>query len=391
MPIKHEIFWKNLGYRPRPQLKQDIECDYLIVGGGITGVSMAYFLKKFGAKKVVLAEKSFVGSGATGKAAGTLVTRGEADLTDLIDLYGKKEGEALWKEVKKSLHEIKNVIDKNKIDCDAELEDTLICGFKNRNWNNLKEEYEAEKKVDRSTKFLEGKELDKEINSPLFTHGVLSKKHALNLNPLKFIQGFSRVAENLGADIYENTLVLRTAGNIAETPQAKIKFKHIIWAIDVAYKEKDIKNLKTTIIVTGRLSRSELAKTGLGKGKVIWDSHKNEHYLKATKDGRLLAGFGGVIVSKHMNKNEPHLPHLEQLKKFIKNIFPYIKLDVEYAWSGYFGVNKHYSQGPLILYEKNKTVISAAGSQVVCFMSAEEAAKKLLGVVPRGIEPLFHP
>lgn len=376
--MRHEIFWKNPGYRPRPELREDIECDYLIVGGGITGVSLAYFLKKFGVKNVVLVDKNSVGSGATGKAAGTLVTRGETDLTDLIDLYGKKEGEKLWKKVRESLKDIKKIIDREGIDCDAKLEDTLMGGFKGRNWNNIRQEYEAEKKVDRGTKFLEGRELQKQINSPLFTHGVLSKGHALNLNPLKFVQGFSRVVENLGVVIYENTFVASVENNIAKTPKAKIKFKHIIWAIDVAYKEKDIKNLKTTIIVTSRLSRSELAKTALDKGKVIWDSHKNEHYLKVTKDGRLLAGFGGVIVGKRHNKNEPHLPHLERLRKFIKNIFPYLNLEMEYAWSGYFGVNRHYSQGPLILYEKNKTVISAAGSQVVCFMSSEEAVEKIL-------------
>jgi len=49
--MKHEVFWKNPGYKVRPELKEDIECDYLIVGGGVTGVSLAYFLSKHKSKK----------------------------------------------------------------------------------------------------------------------------------------------------------------------------------------------------------------------------------------------------------------------------------------------------------------------------------------------------
>jgi len=46
--MKHEVFWKNPGYVVRSKLKENIKCDYLIVGGGITGVSTAYFLLKRG-------------------------------------------------------------------------------------------------------------------------------------------------------------------------------------------------------------------------------------------------------------------------------------------------------------------------------------------------------
>ncbi len=91
MCMKHEVFWKNPDYIIRPELKEDINCDYLIVGGGITGVSMAYFLAKLGAKNIVLIEKKYIASGATGKAAGTLVLRGEMDLTYLNKGIGKEK------------------------------------------------------------------------------------------------------------------------------------------------------------------------------------------------------------------------------------------------------------------------------------------------------------
>ena len=54
--MKQRLFWKNPGYKKRPSLKKNIECDYLIVGGGITGVALAYFLGRRG-KDVVLIKR----------------------------------------------------------------------------------------------------------------------------------------------------------------------------------------------------------------------------------------------------------------------------------------------------------------------------------------------
>ena len=44
--------------------------DIVIIGGGIIGVSIAYYLGKMGAKNVVLFEKDLIGMGSTGLCAG---------------------------------------------------------------------------------------------------------------------------------------------------------------------------------------------------------------------------------------------------------------------------------------------------------------------------------
>ena len=41
--------------------------DVLIIGGGITGFSTAYFLVKNGVKNIAILEKAYVGSGSTGR------------------------------------------------------------------------------------------------------------------------------------------------------------------------------------------------------------------------------------------------------------------------------------------------------------------------------------
>jgi glycine/D-amino acid oxidase-like deaminating enzyme len=377
--MKHEVFWKNPGYLPYLELKEDIVCDYLVVGGGIAGVSAAYHIAKMGGN-VVLAEKHAIGSGATGMAAGTLVTRAERNLQDLVEEFGEERAREIWNSTKEVLREMKKLIDTEGIDCEEEIQDTLICGFKGKNYTNIPLEFEVEKRFEEGSEYFEGEAVKSEINSPLFSHAMLSASHGLCLNPLKFIQGFSHAAEKYGARIYENTAVLKASNGHAQTQYGNIKYRKILWAIDVDYPNADIKNLKTTIIVTRPLTHEEVKTIGFShRKKVVWDTRKNEIYFKLTHDNRLLMGFGGIIVHKKHRKTDPHFPHLNQLIKEVKRLFPYLNLEIEYAWSGHFGVNKHWSIGPLVEFKGEESLISGAASQVICFMAAKHLAYKMMG------------
>src|SRR5262245_32244416 len=46
--------------------------DAVIVGGGVTGVSIAFHLMRRGLRRVVLLERQFLGSGGTGRSVGII-------------------------------------------------------------------------------------------------------------------------------------------------------------------------------------------------------------------------------------------------------------------------------------------------------------------------------
>ena len=73
--------------------------DIVIIGGGISGCSLAYYLTKAGFKKIILLEKSHLSSGATGSCGGgirTLVTSG-------IKIKLAKESRKLFDEMQQEL------------------------------------------------------------------------------------------------------------------------------------------------------------------------------------------------------------------------------------------------------------------------------------------------
>lgn len=74
--------------RPAVPLEENIETDVVIVGGGIAGVTSAFFILRNTDKKVVLVEAGKIAHGATGHNAGQLVSYFERPFHELVDQFG---------------------------------------------------------------------------------------------------------------------------------------------------------------------------------------------------------------------------------------------------------------------------------------------------------------
>lgn len=73
--------------------------DVVIIGGGITGLSTAYYLNKMGVKNVLIIEKNYLGSGSTGRC-GTGIRQ---QFTTKEHIVLMRESIKLWKEWENSL------------------------------------------------------------------------------------------------------------------------------------------------------------------------------------------------------------------------------------------------------------------------------------------------
>ncbi len=375
--MKYGVFWTNPGYKGHPKLKKDLQCDYLIVGGGVTGVSLAYFLAKEKAKKVVLIEKNKIASGATGKAAGSIVLKGELDLNDIFRIYGQKKGLRYWKLNHEGLDLMKTIIKKEKIRCDFEEEDTIYGSTNKKIDPAVLEEYVVEKDVEHFTRLVVGNELRKEINTSLFNYAIISKKQGVSVNPLEFTQNLSIVTAKKGALIFENTPLIKVHKKMAITPNGNIKFKDVIYATDSNLRSSKIKKITSTIVVTEPLSKEQLIKISLIPKKIVWDSKDIYHYMKITKDNRILLGYGDKHVHKKHTKIDPHEPHFIRIQKFLKKLFPHLHVNIDYAWSGSFGVTNN--KIPLIERKNDVIMVGGAASQVMCLMASKYLSDKLTG------------
>ena len=74
--------------RPVKPLTENVDTDVVIVGGGIAGVTTAFFTLRDTDKRVVLIEADKIAHGATGYNAGQITSYFERPLTELVDEFG---------------------------------------------------------------------------------------------------------------------------------------------------------------------------------------------------------------------------------------------------------------------------------------------------------------
>lgn len=375
--IKEELFWKNPHYQKKPSLSTDIECQFLIVGGGVAGVSLAYFLNKMGAKDIVLIEKNEIATGATGRAAGMLIHEEEgALLQDIFKELGEHKTLVLLHAQLAALNRIKHIILDEKIECDFQEKPYLLLSTATMNYRRVMEEYQIHNELHQRVRMVLEPELEKKLHSPVFEFGLLVPQ-GVSINPLMYSQNLSNFLVQQGVKIFEHSPLLKMQGNVAETPQGKIKFKHVIQATDSFSGHKDVECLRTTIVVTNKLSETELEKASMLKQSMFEDISEADHYAKLTKDGRLLVGYGNIEVSTGAEREMLCKEHVQGLEKFIKRVFPELGLNIEYAWSGVMGKSKKLL--PIIEWNKNETKILGGGTQAVSTMLAHYVAGHLMG------------
>lgn len=375
--MRYEVFWKNPRYRERAPLKGDVACRYLIVGGGVTGVSLAYFLARAGAQDVVLIEKERIAGGATGKAAGILTPHAELDVRDMLRVLGKEKGLLWYHASLHALHLMKHIVRKEQLRCEFEEEPALYAVFHRENAASVFDEYRVLKADHQRIRLLLHREVEQEMNIAGVKEALLIYDEA-SMNPLKYTQQLSR---QLGGAVrvYEHTPLLTVRRSTAHTPQGRMKFEYLIDTRDVASDAKGVQRCLSTIVVSSRLSMAALRHLEHRGKFILWDAKKNYDYVKVTRDRRLLLGFGDVRSARRQEQwdREAYAPHVLHLQQLLRTVFPDVPPRVAYAWSGILGVTQNYL--PFVRFSGKRVVLAGTSSQVVSTLVAQYVAQRLLG------------
>lgn len=115
--VKNVPFWLDMPYTPRPPLQGRHETQVAILGGGLTGIQAAYWLKQFGVKAAVI-ERDVVGSGASGRNAGFLLAGLHYYYAAAKRILGADRVRTLWKLSLESHELLAKIVSEEKIDCD---------------------------------------------------------------------------------------------------------------------------------------------------------------------------------------------------------------------------------------------------------------------------------
>ena len=182
-------------------LDKNIEVDVCIIGGGITGISTAYYLSKEGGIKVAVFEKDKICSKTTGKTTGKITSQHHLFYKYLIDSKGKDFAKKYLKANEQAIKNIEEIINKESIECDFKRKKAYVFTKEPGKLQMINDEINAVKSLGMNAKF------SNEIEVLGKIEGAIEFENQAQFNPVKYVNGLSKCVLENGGDIFENTKV----------------------------------------------------------------------------------------------------------------------------------------------------------------------------------------
>ena len=124
---------------PFPILKGEVEADLVVVGGGATGLSAALHAAERGLA-VALLEGGRIGWGASGRNGGQLIPGLRKGAHELVKLYGRERGQALFQLALEAHALVFELIERHAIPCDLHATGHFLGAVKARDMAELEAE-----------------------------------------------------------------------------------------------------------------------------------------------------------------------------------------------------------------------------------------------------------
>ncbi len=345
-------------------LNNDLKSDYLIIGAGYTGLSVARKLSEIEKnKKIVIIDAELAGEGGSSRNSGYLV-----DTTLNDGFTSNKDLKEYKKKVKiydLGIKAVRKYVKEYQVDCDWNDSGKYFASSKFEDENKAKQFSNLLTSLNFKNEILYKEELKKRLGTSFYNIGVYTNGGVL-LNPGKLARSMIYTLPEQ-VELYENTRLLnwKKINDKIECQFAKNKIitNNIIFCTNGFLRSLNIKKnynfpITLTASLTRPLSENELKSIGSPKEWGVLPIRPMGATIRFTKDKRILIR-NTAEVSKLKLINEHDLKQRVKIHSFgIKKRFPNLPDDlIENSWSGIVCRSGNGSQ----IFEKIENNIFAAG------------------------------
>ena len=197
--MKNKSIWSYyLNSNDIKEIDKDECVDIVIIGGGITGLSIAYSYLNDN-YKVCLLEKNTIGSGITSKSTAKITYLQDGIYGKISKLRSDNDAKLYYESQKEAIDRILKIIDMHHIDCDLKKSDSYLFTIEGNTKTIIKEEKLL-------TSF--GCKID---NIDVLPDGLKVKRgikceDTYTFNPIKYLNGLKKIIKDK-IPIYENSCV----------------------------------------------------------------------------------------------------------------------------------------------------------------------------------------
>uniref|UniRef100_A0A7C4RW37 FAD-binding oxidoreductase n=1 Tax=Fervidobacterium thailandense TaxID=1008305 RepID=A0A7C4RW37_9BACT len=302
-----------------------------IIGGGITGTALAYFLAKFGENSVSVFEKSYLSSGSTGRCAG-----------------GIRQQWSTRSNVRLAMRSVK-LFERYKEDVGMDIEyyqgGYLILSYDELEAQQFEQNVKMQREEGLEVEILSPKQVKKRfpyVNTDGLVVATFCQTDG-HANPHKAVIGYALAAQKMGVDIYTHTQVLGVDvqnGSVVgvETTKGYVRCNIVVnatgpWSREVglmAGVELPTESYRHQILVTEPLENFF---------PMMAISFSGNFYMRQTMHGQFIMGQGDKNEKPGINYNVTFRFERELAEKMVR-VFPFLKnLRVIRHWSGMYNMS----------------------------------------------------
>lgn len=350
------VWWDGAHTGPQaPALRGRVNADLVVVGGGYTGLWTAIeALTADPGRRVVVLEQSWVGAAASGRNGGFVseslthgIAHGLARWPDELD--------ELQRQGRQNVEQIADVLQRNHIDADLRLVGKTTLARTPHEVEALRLAVPSYARHGEAVEFLDRDQVRADIHSTAF-HGGLRIRSGGLVDPMALVLGLRRLAEQLGAVIFERspvTGITRTGGNLTvRSTHGEVDTSHIVLATN-AYPPL-LRRLKSWILpvydyvlATAPLTAGQLDSIGWSQNQGLTDAGNQFHYFRRTRDERIVWGgydaiyhYGNAIAPELEQRDRSH----RLLARHFRETFPQLEdLPFTHRWGGVIDTTSRFT------------------------------------------------
>jgi gamma-glutamylputrescine oxidase len=345
MPLSR-VYWYDQRARPRrelPPLVGDTRVEIVIVGGGVAGLACAQALNGKG-RKVLLLERDFCGSGASGRSSGFITPDSEMELSDLVRNRGLDRARKLWEFVVAGVDGIRANIERHGIDCDFQVQDSLFLANSPKGASKVIREHDARTRVGYESTLYDALTIRSVLTSKECCGGV-RYSGTFGINAYLYCQAMRDILRDSGVTIHERSRVTEIGEGHVKANGLTVRADHVVLCVDHFLPElgelmSEVYHLQTFLGVTAPLSDAQISTVFPESRLMVWDSDLIYQYFRVTGDNRLLLG-GSSAQYTYARRQHAGAPSIvRKMRAFVRRKFPHVPVEIEYFWPGLIGVSK---------------------------------------------------
>lgn len=327
-----------------PALQSDIDVDVVIVGGGFTGLSTAYYMgKTLPGKRIAVVEAMACGNGASGRNGAMVLNLKNSAVSAQVC-------QRLYQLTVENLHTMRSLCAASGMDCELEQAGALTVASTAEEMRAARSDCNELRGLGLPLEFWDKDKVAAAIGVDAYAGGIFDP-NAGQVHPGKLVRFWKTAALSAGVGIYEHTVVKSIEeGAVHELVTGgghKIRAPMLVIATNaytskLGYLRGAVAPISNYVGITPALDQAQLMALGWKSLIPFNDSRREVYYAGLTRDGRIHFGGGPVDYAFNDGMGEP--PRAAQryagLHREFARVFPRLAdVPFERTWSGFVDVS----------------------------------------------------